>query len=170
MTAATAGLTRARQRRPSCRPGRSPSPSLSLRLRVRPQVAKWLGAPVLLVLDCWALSRSAAAMVHGYRTFDPHVDVAGVIMNRVAGAAHAEWLRQAMASAPSTADVAVRGARAVTVRGGGCSRRRRRLQPHMAEAATPHGQSTRVRCSAACRRTAESRSRSACSACSHLRG
>ena len=94
--AATAGLTRARQRRPSCRPGRSPSPSLSLRLRLRPQVAKWLGAPVLLVLDCWALSRSAAAMVLGYRTFDPNVDVAGVIMNRVAGAAHAEWLRQAM--------------------------------------------------------------------------
>ena len=96
--AATAGLTRARQRRPSSRPGRRPStsPSLSLRVRLRPQVAKWLGAPVLLVLDCWALSRSAAAMVHGYRTFDPHVDVAGVIMNRVAGAAHAEWLRQAM--------------------------------------------------------------------------
>ena len=98
MTAAMAGLTRARQRRPSSRPGRrpSPSPSLSLRLLFRPQVAKWLGAPVLLVLDCWALSRSVAAMVHGYRTFDPHVDVAGVVMNRVAGAAHAEWLRQAM--------------------------------------------------------------------------
>ena len=142
-------------------------------MRLRPQVAKWLCAPVLLVLDCWALSRSAAAMVHGYRTFDPHVDVAGVIMNRVAGAAHAEWLRQAMASAPSTADVAVRAPRAVTVRSGGCSRRRRGLQPHMAEAATPHGRGckiTRVRCSAACHRTAESRSRSACSACSHLRG
>ena len=36
-----------------------------------PAVAKWLGAPVLLVLDCWALSRSAAAMVHGYRTMRP---------------------------------------------------------------------------------------------------
>ena len=58
-------------------------------------------------------------------------------MNRVAGAAHAEWLRQAMASAPSTADVAVRAPRAATVRGGGCSRRRRRLQPHMAQAASP---------------------------------
>ena len=30
------------------------------------QMAKWLGAPVLLVLDCWALARSAAAMVKGY--------------------------------------------------------------------------------------------------------
>lgn len=30
------------------------------------QMAKWLGAPVVLVLDCWALSRSAAAMIKGY--------------------------------------------------------------------------------------------------------
>ena len=85
-------------------------------------MAKWLGAPVLLVLDCWALSRSAAAMVHGYKTFDPDVDVAGVIMNRVAGDAHAEWLRQAMASAPSTADVAVPAPP-------GCNRMWWRLQP-----------------------------------------
>jgi cobyrinic acid a,c-diamide synthase len=64
-------------------------------------------------------------MVHGYKTFDPDVDVAGVVMNRVAGAAHAEWLRQAMASAPSTADVAVPAPalRAVTVCGGGCNPR-----------------------------------------------
>ena len=31
------------------------------------QMAKWLRAPVLLVLDCWALARSAAAMVKGYQ-------------------------------------------------------------------------------------------------------
>ena len=30
------------------------------------QMAKWLNAPVVLVLDCWALARSAAAMVKGY--------------------------------------------------------------------------------------------------------
>lgn len=30
------------------------------------QMAKWLGAPVLLVLDCWALARSAAAVVKGF--------------------------------------------------------------------------------------------------------
>ena len=61
--------------------------------------------------------------MHGYKTFDPDVDVAGVIMNRVAGAAHAEWLRQAMASAPSTADVAVRACPP------GCNRVWWRLQP-----------------------------------------
>ena len=31
------------------------------------QMAKWLGAPVLLVLDCAALARSAAAMVQGFQ-------------------------------------------------------------------------------------------------------
>ena len=73
------------------------------------QVAKWLDAPVLLVLDAWSLARSAAAMVLGYKEFDPRVRLGGVIFNRVAGTAHADWIAQAMASAPSTADVAVVG-------------------------------------------------------------
>ena len=73
------------------------------------QVAKWLDAPVLLVLDAWNLARSAAAMVHGYATFDPDCNVAGVLFNRVAGVAHAEWIMQAMTSHPTTAGVAVLG-------------------------------------------------------------
>jgi cobyrinic acid a,c-diamide synthase len=35
------------------------------------QIAKWLGAPVVLVVDCWAMARSAAALVKGYAEFDP---------------------------------------------------------------------------------------------------
>ena len=31
------------------------------------EMAKWLGAPVILVVDCWAMARSAAAMVKGYQ-------------------------------------------------------------------------------------------------------
>lgn len=49
------------------------------------EMAKWLGAPVVLVLDCWALSRSAAAMVHGYSTFDAELNVAGVVFNKARG-------------------------------------------------------------------------------------
>ena len=64
-------------------------------------VAKLLQAPVVLVVDAGAMARSAAAIVHGYRTFDPEVDVAGVIFNRVGSDHHEELLREA------TADVGV---------------------------------------------------------------
>jgi cobyrinic acid a,c-diamide synthase len=60
-------------------------------------VAKLLRAPVLLVVDAAAMARSAAAIVHGYRTFDPAVDVAGVIFNRVGSDHHEELLREAVA-------------------------------------------------------------------------
>src|SRR6476660_2141338 len=60
-------------------------------------VAKLLQAPVVLVVDAGAMARSAAAIVHGYRTFDPAVDVAGVIFNRVGSDHHEELLRDATA-------------------------------------------------------------------------
>jgi cobyrinic acid a,c-diamide synthase len=60
------------------------------------QVAKLLQAPVLLVLDASAMARSAAAIVHGYRTFDPDVNVAGVIFNRVGSDHHEQLLREAI--------------------------------------------------------------------------
>jgi cobyrinic acid a,c-diamide synthase len=60
-------------------------------------VAKLLGAPVVLVVDAAAMARSAAAIVHGYRTFDPAVDVAGVIFNRVGSDHHEQLLREAVA-------------------------------------------------------------------------
>ncbi len=60
-------------------------------------VAKLLGAPVVLVVDGSAMSRSAAAMVHGYATFDPDLNVAGVVLNRVGSATHEGMLREALA-------------------------------------------------------------------------
>jgi cobyrinic acid a,c-diamide synthase len=59
-------------------------------------VAKLLRAPVVLVLDAAALARSAAAIVHGYASFDPEVGVAGVILNRVGSEGHAQLLREAI--------------------------------------------------------------------------
>jgi len=59
-------------------------------------VAKLLDAPVLLVVDASAMARSAAAIVHGYRTFDPDVQVAGVIFNRVGSDTHEALLREAL--------------------------------------------------------------------------
>jgi cobyrinic acid a,c-diamide synthase len=60
-------------------------------------VAKLLRAPVILVVDASAMARSAAAIVHGYTTFDPDVDVAGVIFNKVGSDHHEELLREAAA-------------------------------------------------------------------------
>ena len=73
------------------------------------EVAKWLHAPVVLVVDAWCLSRSAAAMVLGYTVFDPQVAVKGVVFNRVAGDSHAEWLREAMRSTPAVSHLSVLG-------------------------------------------------------------
>jgi cobyrinic acid a,c-diamide synthase len=70
------------------------------------QIAKWLGLPVVLVVDAYALSRSAAAVVKGYAELDPALDVAGAIFNRVGSATHLDWLTDATRSA---SDVAVLG-------------------------------------------------------------
>jgi cobyrinic acid a,c-diamide synthase len=42
------------------------------------------------------MSRSVAAIVHGYRTFDPAIDVAGVVFNRVGSERHEQLLRDAI--------------------------------------------------------------------------
>ncbi len=59
-------------------------------------LARLLDAPVLLVVDGWAMARSAAALVHGFATFDPRVRVAGVLFNNLAGAGHYQFLRDAL--------------------------------------------------------------------------
>lgn len=76
------------------------------------EMAKWLGAPVVLVVDASAMARSAAAVVHGFASFDGDLDVAGVLFNRVAGSGHAGLLREAcpgraLGFLPENADIAV---------------------------------------------------------------
>ncbi|HEX3829000.1 MAG TPA: cobyrinate a,c-diamide synthase [Sporichthyaceae bacterium] len=60
-------------------------------------VARLLQAPVLLVVDATAQSRSVAALVHGFATFDPRVRIGGVVLNRVGSARHERLLREALA-------------------------------------------------------------------------
>jgi cobyrinic acid a,c-diamide synthase len=62
------------------------------------QMAKWLGLPVLLVVDARAMARSAAALVHGFASFDPDLTLAGVIFNRIGSATHLDYLQQALSS------------------------------------------------------------------------
>ncbi len=60
------------------------------------EIAKTLGFPVILILDARSLGRSAAAMINGFRMFDPDVDIEGVILNNVSGPRHEEKLRSAI--------------------------------------------------------------------------
>ncbi|MFG1670308.1 cobyrinate a,c-diamide synthase [Streptomyces sp. Y7] len=62
-------------------------------------VAKLLRAPVVLVVDASSQSRSVAALVHGFASWDPQVRVGGVILNKVASDRHEELLREALDSA-----------------------------------------------------------------------
>ncbi|SPF00627.1 cobyrinate a,c-diamide synthase [Streptomyces sp. MA5143a] len=63
------------------------------------QVAKLLRAPVVLVVDASSQSRSVAALVHGFASWDPEVRIGGVILNKVASDRHEELLREALDSA-----------------------------------------------------------------------
>lgn len=60
-------------------------------------VSKLLDAPVILVVDAASMARSAAAIVHGFCSFDPQVNVAGVIFNKVGSDHHELLLRETIA-------------------------------------------------------------------------
>ncbi len=59
-------------------------------------LARLLGLPVLLVVNAQRLGRGVAPLVQGQITFDPAVNVAGVVLNRVRGARHEGKLRDAV--------------------------------------------------------------------------
>ena len=58
------------------------------------QIAKLLGLPVFLVVDGAGLARSAAALVKGYQSFDPALDLRGVLLNRISSEGHCRWLKE----------------------------------------------------------------------------
>ena len=57
------------------------------------ELAKLLGAPVILVADASKVARSVAAEVLGFQHFDPQVRIAGVVLNGVSGLRHLEFCR-----------------------------------------------------------------------------
>ncbi len=59
-------------------------------------VAALLEAPVVLVIDAGAMSRSVAAIVRGFRDHDPRLRLAGIVLNRVGSAGHERLLREAL--------------------------------------------------------------------------
>jgi cobyrinic acid a,c-diamide synthase len=61
-------------------------------------IARLLQLPVALVVDCSRLSRSIAAIIHGYRSLDPRLNVSGVVLNRVGSDRHLAILQDAIAA------------------------------------------------------------------------
>ncbi len=59
-------------------------------------LARQLAAPVLLVVDCTKMTRTAAALVAGCARFDPGVAVGGAILNRTGNARHQDLVRRAV--------------------------------------------------------------------------
>ncbi len=58
-------------------------------------LARETGLPVVLVIDARAMAQSAAALLHGFATWDPDLPLAGAIFNRVGSPRHEVLLREA---------------------------------------------------------------------------
>ncbi len=60
------------------------------------ELAKILKAPVVLIMDCTKVTRTAGAMILGMQKFDKRVDIKGVVLNHIAGARHENIIREAI--------------------------------------------------------------------------
>ncbi|OKJ71038.1 cobyrinate a,c-diamide synthase [Streptomyces sp. CB02460] len=78
-------------------------------------VAKLLRAPVVLVVDASSQSRSVAALVHGFASWDAEVRIGGVILNKVGSDRHEALLREALEESGVPVLGALRRAEGVSV-------------------------------------------------------
>ncbi len=59
-------------------------------------LARQLQTPIILVVNCARMTRSTAAMVHGYQDFEHGTHIAGVILNNVGNARHESTIVKAL--------------------------------------------------------------------------
>lgn len=64
------------------------------------EIAKWLSAPVLLVVDASGIARTLAAIVRGFTEFDRELRIAGVLCNRLGSQGHLDLLRESVSQPP----------------------------------------------------------------------
>ncbi|VXD14659.1 Cobyrinic acid A,C-diamide synthase [Planktothrix serta PCC 8927] len=60
------------------------------------QIASILNLPVILVLDCSRLSGSIAAIALGFKTLNPNLNIAGLILNKIGSDRHLELLKTSL--------------------------------------------------------------------------
>ena len=56
-------------------------------------LAQLLNAPVVLVIDAQGMTRGIAPLILGYQAFEPDINIAGVILNKLGGSRHESKLR-----------------------------------------------------------------------------
>ncbi len=56
-------------------------------------ICKLINAPVILVIDARGMTRGIAPLILGYQAFDPDVNIAGIILNKLGGRRHEKKLR-----------------------------------------------------------------------------
>lgn len=59
-------------------------------------IAKLLDCPVVLIVDVKSMARSAAAVVMGFKNFDPGLNIAGIILNRIGSERHLNLVTEAI--------------------------------------------------------------------------
>ena len=60
------------------------------------EISKLLDAPVLLVINAKSMGESAAAIALGFKSYDPEVNISGVILNRLGSATHRSMIEEAL--------------------------------------------------------------------------
>ena len=63
------------------------------------EIARWLQAPVALIVNVHGMARSLAAVVKGFTEFEKDLNVAAVIANRCGSELHEAWLSDALKAA-----------------------------------------------------------------------
>ncbi len=62
------------------------------------EIAAWLGASVILVINSHGLARSIAPLAKGFVEFDPSVNLVGIVANHAGLARHRSWMQSALAA------------------------------------------------------------------------
>jgi cobyrinic acid a,c-diamide synthase len=60
------------------------------------ELAKRLAIPIILIVDCTKMTNTVSALIMGCQAFDPHMNLAGIILNRVTGSRHENILKESI--------------------------------------------------------------------------
>ena len=65
-------------------------------------ISKILHSPVILIVNVRSITKSAAAIVSGFKSFDPNVKISGVILNNISGSSHKQKVVRAVENLSDT--------------------------------------------------------------------